>query len=286
MNEDLVNHLKDHLFHLVHWWNITQTRRETNREFINWEGDILIADIEELEKLIPEDRMQVLITHKTGEFVFPVVDCSATLSGRDYELQEPTLRRKPTVGERIKAENLKARGESFNLKKQRMTRKSTRTFGLFKETSFIVIILNPVFNFLCQEKSHFLSHCFFFFDVIKSTHTNLDVAQEKRIDDNWNVDENRNLSDSWRGFTRCTLLKETPPKGFLWSRERLTKIQTTSRPDHIWPDAWTRIGEAAQRREQQECATEKPKLEHARKLRGIGSFDPSDEEYNDIINAR
>ena len=26
------------------------------------------------------------------------------------------------------------------------------------------------------------------------------------------------------------------------------KNQTTSRPDHIWPDAWTRIGKAAQRR--------------------------------------
>ena len=59
---------------------------------------------------------------------------------------------------------------------------------------------------------------------------------------NWNVDGNRNLSDSWTGFTRFTLLNETPPKGFQWSGERLTKIQTTSRPDHIWPDTWTRIG--------------------------------------------
>ena len=31
--------------------------------------------------------------------------------------------------------------------------------------------------------------------------------------------------------------------------KRLTRIRTTSRPDHIWPDAWTRIGKAAQRRE-------------------------------------
>ena len=60
---------------------------------------------------------------------------------------------------------------------------------------------------------------------------------------------------------------------------RLTKIQTTSRPDHMWPDAWTRIGKAAQRREKQEWAIENPKLEHARKLRGIYSIDPSDEEY-------
>ena len=44
---------------------------------------------------------------------------------------------------------------------------------------------------------------------------------------------------------------------------------------------------AAQRREKQEWAIEKPKLGHARKLRGIYSTDSSDEEYKDIIkNAR
>ena len=51
-------------------------------------------------------------------------------------------------------------------------------------------------------------------DVIRSTHTELDVAQEKRVDDHWNVDGNRNLSDSWTGFTRFTLLNETHRKVF------------------------------------------------------------------------
>ena len=117
--------------------------------------------------------------------------------------------------------------------------------------------------------------------------TDLDVAQEKRVDDRWNVDGNRNLSDSWTGFTSFTLLNETPPKGYMWSVERLTNIQTTSRSDHVWLDAWTRIGKAAQRREKQEWAIEKPKLELARDLRENCSIDPSDEEYKGIIkNAR
>ena len=47
-----------------------------------------------------------------------------------------------------------------------------------------------------------------YIDVIRSTHTDLDVAQEKRIDDHRNADGNRNLSDSWTGFTRLTLLNE------------------------------------------------------------------------------
>ena len=54
-----------------------------------------------------------------------------------------------------------------------------------------------------------------YIDVIRSTHTDLDVAEEKRIDDYWNVDGSRNLSDSWTGFKRFTLLNETPPEGFL-----------------------------------------------------------------------
>ena len=73
-----------------------------------------------------------------------------------------------------------------------------------------------------------------YIDVIRSAHTDLDVAQEKRIDDYWNVEENRSLSDSWTGFTRFQ--KDTCGPG------RDDKNQTTSRPDHIWPDAWTRIG--------------------------------------------
>ena len=38
---------------------------------------------------------------------------------------------------------------------------------------------------------------------------------------------------------------------------RLTRIQTTSRPDHTWPDALTRIGKAAQRRKKQEWVIDK-----------------------------
>ena len=46
-------------------------------------------------------------------------------------------------------------------------------------------------------------------DVTRDTHTDLDVMQGKRVDDYWNVDLNRSLSDSWKGFTKFTSLKET-----------------------------------------------------------------------------
>ena len=50
-------------------------------------------------------------------------------------------------------------------------------------------------------------------DVTRATHTNLDVLQEKRMDDCWNVDANRSLSDSWSGFTKFTSLNEELSKG-------------------------------------------------------------------------
>ena len=34
-----------------------------------------------------------------------------------------------------------------------------------------------------------------YIDVSRTTHTNLDVKQEKRIDDYWNIDGSRDLSD-------------------------------------------------------------------------------------------
>ena len=47
-----------------------------------------------------------------------------------------------------------------------------------------------------------------YIDVTRSKHTNLDVLQENRIYDCWNVDANESLSESWTGFTKFTLLKD------------------------------------------------------------------------------
>ena len=39
-----------------------------------------------------------------------------------------------------------------------------------------------------------------YIDVTRSSRTDRDVMQEKRVDEYWNVDSNRSLSDSWKGF--------------------------------------------------------------------------------------
>ena len=67
-----------------------------------------------------------------------------------------------------------------------------------------------------------------YIDVSRTSCTNLDVKQEKRIDDYWNVGGSRDLSDYWTSFTQFTLLEQKRPDGYMWSRRRLTRKQVTS----------------------------------------------------------
>ena len=95
------------------------------------------------------------------------------------------------------------------------------------------------------------------------------------------------MSDAWTGSTRFFLLSEKPLDGFSWSVERLTRKQTTSRPDTVWPEMWKHMSDASKRKEKQMWAVEKPKLDNARSLRGVYFIDPDDEEFKDIMkNAR
>ena len=122
-----------------------------------------------------------------------------------------------------------------------------------------------------------------YIDVTGTTHTNLDVKQEKRIDDYWNIDG----SDPWTGFTQFTLLDEIAPDGYMWSGGRLTRKQLTSRPDHLWPELWKSMGKNAKLKEKHKWSNEKLHLENAQKLRVIYFIDPEDTEFKETIkNAR
>ena len=126
-----------------------------------------------------------------------------------------------------------------------------------------------------------------YIDVSRTTHTNLDVKQEKRIDDYWSIAGSRDLSDPWTGITQFTLLEEKPPDGYMWSGWRLTREQLTSRPDHLWPELWKTMGKHAKLKEKHKWSNEKLHLENARKLRGIYFIDPEDKEFKETIkNAR
>ena len=124
--------------------------------------------------------------------------------------------------------------ESFDLKKQKMRKQSERIFWLTQKLG-----KNFIYRHHIEPRSS--SHVpreescpipLNYIDVTRSTCADLEVAQEKRISDYRDVDENRNLSGSWTNFTIFTLMNGTPLTRYNKPWERLMKIQTTSRPDH------------------------------------------------------
>ena len=115
----------------------------------------------------------------------------------------------------------------------------------------------------------------------------MDVKQEKRIDDYWNLDGSRDLSDPWTGSTQFTLLEEKAPDGYMWpGGGGLTKKQLTSKPDHLWPELWKSMGKRAKLKEKQKWSEEKIHLENARKLCGIYFIDPEDTEFKETTRKK
>ena len=219
-----------------------------------------------------------------GEFIFPIADGRIKTSGGDQELRTPTLiQEHPTRGESHRDflgepegslpplhDSFPDAGEAIN--------DFWSMSGNFKNRHHVeprVKLYSP------REESFPIP--LKFIDVSRTTHTNLDVKQERRIDDCWNIYGSRDLSDPWTGFTQFTLLEEKAPDGYTWSGGRLTRKQLKSRPDHLWPDLWTKLGRNAQLKERQKWSHEKPKLDNARKLRGIYFIDPEDKEFKETI---
>ena len=122
-----------------------------------------------------------------------------------------------------------------------------------------------------------------YIDVTRTTHTSQDVLLEKHIEDYWNVDGEKELSDVWTGFTGFILLRKT---GRIYKvREETYKKQKTSRPDDIWPDMWKHMSDTAKKKAKQKWCIEKPKIDNARQLRRIYFTEPHDEEFKPIMKA-
>ena len=85
-------------------------------------------------------------------------------------------------------------------------------FGPCQETSYTAITLNPESKLHSPREESFLIPMKYI-DVSRTTHTDLDVMQERHIDDYWNIDGSRDLSDYWTGFTQFTQLEESQSSG-------------------------------------------------------------------------
>ena len=199
-----------------------------------WKGDILIADLEELEtqNFFPRrvNAKEVLISQKGEEFIFTFADGSAKLSGRDYEFREPTLRRERNW-KKWKSQRREIEGETEVREPPEMR----------EDAEARVDFLSIQGDFTCRHHNETRVQLFAKTRNIPNstqiswcnqnyTHWFLEVKQEKRIDDYWNVDLNRHLSDSWTRFTRFILLEEKVLKEHMWSggdRRKCTRLPDT-----------------------------------------------------------
>ena len=189
-----------------------------------WKGDTLVADREELETMdaseIYSKRLNAkeVIFPKQGEFIFPIADGRIKTPGEDQELRTSTLiRPRPIQGE----SNIDFLGESEGSLPQPQDSlpdagEAINDFWSMSGNFIYRHHVEPRVKLYSPREESFPIPLKYM-DVSRTTHTNLDVKQEKRIDDNWNIDGSRDLSDSWTSFTQFTLLEEKPPDGYMWS---------------------------------------------------------------------
>ena len=141
-----------------------------------------------------------MISQKGDEFIFQAADGTTKLSGRDYDFQEPTPRREQTIRREDFSGELQGEpGESQPTESKDDAEARTDFWSI--QGDFIYRHRNEPRVQLHVQKESTFAVPLNFFDVTRSLCTALDVMQVKRVDDCWNVDSNRSLSDSWKGFT-------------------------------------------------------------------------------------
>ena len=158
-----------------------------------------------------------MIPQKGEESKFPVADGTAKVSGSDYEFREPTQRREQVVRREKSQRRISRRTGRVSTCRTKKDDAEARTDFWSIQGDFIYRHHNEPRVQLHVPKEETFSIPLKCVDVTRSAHTDLEVKQEKRIDDYWNVDLNRSLSDTWKGFTKFTVLKEKPPKQYMWS---------------------------------------------------------------------
>ena len=190
-----------------------------------WKGDALVADLEELDtmdasEIYPKrlNAKEVIFPKEKGEFILPLADGRIKTLGGNQDLRTSTLlRHRPIQGE----SNIDFLGEPEGClpEPQDSLPDAGEAINDFWSMSGNFINrhhVEPRVKLYSPRKESFPIPLQYI-DVSRTTHTNLDVKQEKRIDDYWKIDGSRDLSDPWTGFTQFTLLEEKPPDGYMWS---------------------------------------------------------------------
>ena len=161
---------------------------------------------------------EVIFPKEKGEFIFPVADGRIKPLGGDQDLRASTsMRDRPIQGE----SHLDFLGESGGSLPPPHDSfpdagEAINDFWSMSRNFIYRHHVEPRVKLYSQREESFLIPLKYI-DISRTTLTNLDVKQERRIDDYRNIDGSRDLSDSWTGFTQFTLLEEKPADGYMWS---------------------------------------------------------------------
>ena len=188
-----------------------------------WKGDITVADIEEFETMdaseIYSKRLnakEVIFHQKMLNSFFPAADGRIKIYWRRSGTENIHLDTGTTpFEEKVKEiffENQKGLFLHHLKTHFRMPMKQETIFWSMSGNFIYRHHVEPRVKLYSPREESFPIPLKYI-DVSRTTHTNLDVTQESRIDDHWNIDGSRDLSDSWTGFTQFTLLSEKPPEG-------------------------------------------------------------------------
>ena len=112
---------------------------------------------------------------KMNEFVFPVADGSPKLSGRDYEFQEPTLRRESTVRRENFSRESHGVGEEFPPEETKDDAETRKDFSSIQGDFIYIHLIEP--RVQLEEESFLVP--LNYIGVRRSTYTDLEIAQEK-----------------------------------------------------------------------------------------------------------
>ena len=178
-----------------------------------WKGDILVADVEDLETRdaseIYSKRLnakEVIFHKENGKFIFPAEDGRIKLSGGDQELRTSTLKREHPIRDESH-EDFHGESEGPLPPPQDSLPDAGKAMNDFWSMSGSFIPhhhVEPRVKLYSPREESFPIPLKYI-DVSRTTHTNLDLMQERRIDDYWYIDGSRELSDSCTVFTQFTL---------------------------------------------------------------------------------
>ena len=155
-----------------------------------------------------------VIFPKQGEFIFPIADGRIKPLGGDQNLRTSTLIRQGSIQGESHVDFLGESEGSLPPPHDSFPDASEAINDFWSMSGHFIFRhhVEPRVKLYSPREESFPIPLKYI-DFSRTTHTNLDLKQEKRIDDYWNIDGSRDLSDPWTGFTQFTLLEEKAPDG-------------------------------------------------------------------------